>query len=618
MTLLVLLLLLLPGVPLAAPWQTLRRDPVIALGRVVLLALAFWIVGFWFLRWLPIGLTGLVAVVSALTLLLAAWHRRELRSWAAELGGSVRENPGPLLLILGVLALRAIPLLLVPVAPGADMSMHSMMARLILDADGVPTSHAPLLPIADFGGYGAGMPSFAAVLAHLAAIDAARAAFWAATVSQMVVVLALYAAARTLLGPARRLLGPPALHTAEPVSSWPATLAAVAIACGSRDPQAHFLWGGNPTVLSFALAVAALPLLALLRSARPALVLAPALLLAAAAETHAVIPYGLGLVVLVTMAALAARERRNFTFSFIFSELKPWALGAATATLLAILLMLPWATGVHVDLTPGERQWIQEWQRLPSHVPNVPGWLVPPALVWHVGVRLGVPFVLLLAAGLWLGRRHRVHPGVLEGALVLATLALIANTYVWWLPGSVALYPDRLGNLFTLPATLLLARVLDAEAIRPTLGLVPRRVLLALGGVAVLFGVGYWHVRGVRNVSVTDDDLAAFAWISQSVPRPELIENNYGDAGIWLPAMTGHPVRNAHVNIVYMDDVKPWRSASLPTWLYIGSKRVYEDASPYDPAATLTNTTCFARRFHQGDAAVYERIGPATCLAPPP
>ena len=43
------------------------------------------------------------------------------------------------LVVLGIVFLvRFIPLLFTAVAPGADMSMHSYMTRLIIDADGVP------------------------------------------------------------------------------------------------------------------------------------------------------------------------------------------------------------------------------------------------------------------------------------------------------------------------------------------------------------------------------------------------------------------------------------------------------------------------------------------------
>jgi hypothetical protein len=66
--------------------------------------------------------------------------------------------------------------------------------------------------------------------------------------------------------------------------------AALLVTVVARDPQAHFSWGGNPTGLSLALGVFALGQ----ASGRARASFAAAgLALAAAAETHAVIPLGL-------------------------------------------------------------------------------------------------------------------------------------------------------------------------------------------------------------------------------------------------------------------------------------------------------------------------------------
>jgi hypothetical protein len=48
---------------------------------------------------------------------------------------------------IALTVVRFVPYGIAEAAPGADMSMHSYTARLILDADGLPSTYRPLLPV---------------------------------------------------------------------------------------------------------------------------------------------------------------------------------------------------------------------------------------------------------------------------------------------------------------------------------------------------------------------------------------------------------------------------------------------------------------------------------------
>jgi len=123
----------------------------------------------------------------------------------------------------------AVPVLTMPVAPGADMAMHVALARGLLEGDlsaAWPTVHAAAYP-----------RGFAALVALLSPVGLARAGLLAAAASYLAFWLGLSA---VLQGPLR--------------APAPRTVAAVAVLL-SRTPQHFFGWGGNATAMAIGLSL---------------------------------------------------------------------------------------------------------------------------------------------------------------------------------------------------------------------------------------------------------------------------------------------------------------------------------------------------------------------------
>ena len=128
---------------------------------------------------------------------------------------------------LAVLAFL-LPVLSMPVAPGADMAMHVALARGLLHG-----GLSPAWPGVAVHAYPRG---FSALVALLSPFGLARAGVLAAGGSYLVFWAGLAAMLEKLGTPAAR------------------TVAAVAVLL-SRTPQAFFGWGGNPTALALGLAL---------------------------------------------------------------------------------------------------------------------------------------------------------------------------------------------------------------------------------------------------------------------------------------------------------------------------------------------------------------------------
>ncbi len=147
-------LLLLPGLLVVrAPWPA-----------VPFLSLAFWVLSWgWlfgasrepFLRGALLGFFLLVL----LRLLKPLDGRR----------------PGwPTVLVLIAAALPLLAFFLWPLCPGAEMSFHSLGARLVVWRDGLPATYEPLAPMRPFGAHAPALPALAADVSLLSGLPAAK------------------------------------------------------------------------------------------------------------------------------------------------------------------------------------------------------------------------------------------------------------------------------------------------------------------------------------------------------------------------------------------------------------------------------------------------------------
>ncbi len=579
---LVILAMAAVGLPAAVLLGRAGRDPALLVARTLLCGLAYWVVAFWWLRLTGGTLAGLLLGGAGIALVFAVAVRRRLRSALAELRLGRREAVA-LTALVGVTVLRLVPMLQALVPPGGDMSMHATMAMLIRLADGVPTSYRPLLPIDEFGSYAAGLPTLAALLARVTAQPVVTAAFFVSCCAHALVSWAFYAALRTRLRPGA------------------AVLAALLASCATCDPQFIFRWGGNPTVLSLAFALPVIPPLVDGTFSRVRRRLVPVALLAAgAALTHAVVPYALAWVVAtVAVARGLTAGRRRFVRG---------AVNGVLAVSLTLALTAPYLAGFAPPLSPDELATTHRWQLLAEHVPPGDGLGRLLHLSGFLGHRLGEPIMLwtALALGLCLGLGRR--PPVRDGVFALAVLLLVFNAFVWLLPASYVLYPDRLLLLLLWPIAAVIGRALAAVSARTRAvsgrWRTAQRGLTALALATIPLPFYAWYLlAGPVFADVTPPDLAAIRWLAANVPPGVVIGTNSQDAGRWVPALIARPVTGAHVHFLYEDEVHAWLARlPAPPVVLVGAKA--------GPGARYTNAAmasdpAYREVFRAGPSAVF-------------
>ena len=212
-------LLLLPGLLVVrAPWPA-----------VPFLSLSFWAVSW---GW-PFGASRQRFLQVALLSFVLLALLRLLKPLGSRAPGA------PTALVLAAAGLPLLASLSRAVCPGAEMSFHSLGARLLVWRDGLPLTYEPLLPVRPFGLHAPALSGLAADVALLSGVPPAKAILLVHEAAVGLLVVAFFA----LL--ARR--------SAPPV----AALAAVLTVAAARVPTAFAAFGDGGPVLALAFVVAA-------------------------------------------------------------------------------------------------------------------------------------------------------------------------------------------------------------------------------------------------------------------------------------------------------------------------------------------------------------------------
>jgi hypothetical protein len=525
-------LLLLPGLLVVrAPWTA-----------VPFLSASFWIVSWWWGLPRLAFLRGALIAFVLLALLRLLQPLPPLRPrW-------------PTLLVAAAAAARLLPYAAWPVAPGADMSLHSLSTLLLVWSDGIPRTYEPLLPIPAFGAYTPGLHGLAADVALLAGLPAWRAAFLVSAAAHGLLTVAVYAALSRFFD--------------RPV----AALAAVLGLGMARAPQSFFGWGANPSVLALALVTAAAALLARGTGRSPAV--AAGLFLGAAVVTHTMIAAcaAAAAPLAVWMIARADRpDRARVGGRFV------------VAGVVALLAAAPFLAQLDFTVSPGERAWLadhlrvryaQDWQQRYAHA-------YPVAVLRYVVGSLNDAFLIASLIGLWLAHRARGR-GVAVVALTALVLVGLAATARWGGLGPIVVFPER-------PMAVLAVLLCGGLAfLVRELTRAPRRLHRA--ALAVLIAIAaerahryYWS--GAANVMVGPDDLDAMRWIAAHTRPLDVVCNDYGSAGLWVPALAGRAVSAPHLPPFYFDEFREGSRGRRCAFTYVSSRHFFAARAPRDESA---------------------------------
>jgi hypothetical protein len=549
-----LLLLLFPGIlpVLLQPQKQHYLSDL--LPSVVGTSMAFWVVSFWFLGYakVPLSLWACGIIFLAIVLLgIVLWRRNRTVLIPLDLQETIT-----LFLLIGAALLRFSLFWRWPLAPaGADMSMHSYMAALIVATDGVPFSHRPLLPIDGFGAYPAGFQTLTALMSILGKMPIYRAAMLMEATTLTFLTLAFYRFLRVFWGRST------------------SAMAALLVTFLPRNPQHFIQWGGDPTLLALAFLVIGLGLLPMLKEQMPwGSRSLGALTVAASVLTHLIPVIGM---VYSSIPFAVYRGIRDLSGERGERRRVFWnVLGIGSISMLLIAVCLPhwWST----DVSAAEVEWVKRFQQqwsggawggtLGNAVLTIPQYLMEKVF--------GGTFLVLSGLGLLTLALRRPRLALTCAIWGLTVVGLVINSMYWVVPLSYTLYPERVSMLLLLPFAISIGGLLDLAR-----ELVAKRDFMLWAMAALVFFVAIrpneklFYKGVIPNSLVTPADLQAMQWIQAHTDPRAVFRNQYGDAGLWIPAIAFRGITDPHLNPFYFDEFRAASRGLEARYAYIGKKK---------------------------------------------
>jgi len=491
---------------------------------VVGLSLSFFVVLPWFMKYLnvPLMLSAYLVFIFSSVLMVINIKRIDLKHLNAN-----RQEILLMGIFLIVLLLRCLPMFFQIAPAGADMSMHSYIARLIYDNDGIPNSYRPLLPISNFGAYPAGFPTLSALVSLLCDCPIYRSGLLMSCLAHAFICFGLF----VLL-----------LRFFDRNTAAATSIAATFL---TRSPQWVIRWGGNPTVLALFFFIIAFSLIIELKEKPSWLkVIFASLSLAAVLITHSIIFY-VGGIILAIYFLLSIKD-----YKYVYPT-------AACLFVFMLIFLTPYLANLKFTLSKLAIESTRAWQMVDSRSVSY-------------DIAAGIPFLLLSIFGMPLLFKKTRQVAFTFLSITAVLVVLTMNFRFWFMPFSYLLYPGRVALTLIIPLA-----VFAAPAISKIITIQKKNLLIVFSIIGLSFYCAFYLYNSISMSPVTSADMDAFKWIDREIGKKAVFGNNYGDAGLWIPAIIGRTIMDPHSEPVNYEELKARLRRYSADYIYIGSKAVY-------------------------------------------
>jgi len=501
-------------------------------------SLAFWICVTWYISLVNAPLDISFFILLGLLLLVTLFsYRSQLASFSVKgFIAFAKRQPLSRIVLLVMVVLYLFPYALMSIPPGADITMHGYITRLIINNNGLPYTYDPIIPDSPFGSYSAGYQALTAMLCgvHLPMMKAA--------INMMSV--GVYPVALLALVFLYRQF----------VSERMAIYAGIITFMINSSLQSTIGWGGNPTILAFAFCMICIG--AVIHAARTLDVFVfrcSALLLAAIPLVHA-IPAVTFIYISVPAFVLLL---------WFYHQHWRWVITHSIAMgILAIVLLVPFILHFQNENSPALLSLIKRWQiDMMHHTLADTLWGNIIGVSTEIMVRTGDPLVIAFVVSMVCLLLYKLYKeaAIISGFAVVIFL-LILNYAYWVIPFSEILYPERVAffmiALMGIPVAISIERLASA---RPLFIVKRTRIAVASVFMLVRIGIGIdrcWNgyvlsILRNNNIRIDTQTMEAFRWISEHTTEQDVIRCTYADAGMWIPAFANRPTLGAHLHFIH-------------------------------------------------------------------
>ncbi|MBT3720554.1 hypothetical protein HN789_00705 [archaeon] len=523
-----LLLLFIPG--LLILFYERKVEKIIL--KSIPISLSFWIVSFWFLRFIRIPLDLFFYIILILSILVILVSKSQK---------IIFKNPWILLGFFIVIVIRLLPFFLVDFPSGADMSYHTLNTKIIETQNKFPLTYNPVMPIS-FGAYPIGFHTISAYISILSNLVVYKSTWLLATFTYALLTISLYLFLRNYFD--------------KKISF----LTSLILSFVPNNPQLFISWGGNPFILSVALLFFSIGIIEKFPKLTIFDQISSMLLLVASIFTHTIPAYGFFYIYLP-----------YFIFKNSNTKIKKIIKKAFPLAIILILLMIPYILSFNTKVSNKEISWSKNRQETKffSWKGNYLNFLITIPiflkLVFGINILLIILFAFVVNFNETLVKRSFI--------MYLTTNIVILSSKYWFLPFSFLLFSERIAILLLIPFSLIIATMFKKFFENKQLILTS---LILIFFILISFINVQNTIKSSKTFSmVTKNDLLGMDFILKNTDPNSMFITNYGDAGAWIPALTLRKASNIHISSAYFDEFDEYISTQTPKYVFIGEKPTY-------------------------------------------
>jgi len=543
---------------------------------------AFWIIVFAFLKFIPLNYVQIFYALQSLFAGLFLFAALKYKNVDFRLF-----NPGRETVFTVIFLMYLMPIFIQNTPAGADMATHTYTAKVILNNGGAfPKSFEPLVPINHFGFAPYGMPALTSLLSLLENIPVAKSMLIVIALSYAFFAAAVYQFLIKFIKP------------------WPAALTVFMLLFFGYDINRYLVWGGVPTILSISFMIFGINHFHLDSKNIIIKTILISIFFAASFYTHPTPLSGL----------------IHFTFVyFIYLVFKRKPLQIKRVlfiVLITVLFLIPFLTSiVPVSQTTTEAvgaAFKADYMGLSDKRGEVVF-----STIDFIKNRTGERLFVLFIFGVLISLKEKRKEAMWATVAFFVLFLLIINSQIKILPWTIVLFPDRIltaeGVVIGFFVGIFLEKLFDYISTIWKSGQIYQMLLLPFVVLLLLYAVNimrFEYLRGIineprDNVSVTDDDLTVFKWISENTKPTDIIDNNYGDAGIWIPTIVNRTIKWNDSYAQYLAQINDGQNKFSPSYIFVGSNVVYNGLVKYSNK-DMINNLLYIPVFASGNAGVYK------------
>jgi len=557
-----LIIFLIPGILILKKKSNYNKNLIEIITEIFALSCSFWIFSLWFADLINLNLKEIKYICIIFTVFISLII--DLKNTNKKINVSFNNLFVSTLFLSIIFLFFFIPVFFVITPAGGDMSMHTYISKMIIDSQGVPNNYYPVLNNINFDNYPIGFESLISFFSEFSNIPIYSSAKFITSFSYFFLTLSIFNFLKLYCNFNKSIF----------ISSFSIFFSQILEFVG---------WGGNPTIISIAFFGIFLSIILSKEKKLIDSLLASFYFCASFLSTFIITYAGCFIFVIPIFLLLIFKSSKKlinikFIFYFIF---------------FTIIILFPFIFNSQFldenqvnQMTSWIRNFDHSWK---GNLSNF-YYTIPLYITERIGKYFSITFVLFFIYYFY-KKKNISNQVLLNLIFVLLIFFLVLNTQFFLLPFSYVLWPERFVMLLLFPFSVFIIKGIEELELIYKKNNIIKSLFILVGIIYISFlsferKLPYKnYIRKYIEISpVTKSDLKAILWLKNNTSSNDIINTNYGDAGLWIPAIISRKITRPHLSSKFEKfyyDSKHFTDRRImdennANFIFIGSKCIYK------------------------------------------